>query len=304
MHETTKDAWKYADECMRREARVCFEMQTRGEPADVQRLVDSIRAHEPHVVVAAGGDGTVSEVARALVAAPTTPALAIVPLGTANNVARSLGLSAFHRGGRSAADRAVAAIVGRHEKSIDLGEVEGRPFIGSFAVGMDADILRTRNHFRRLFGLGRTAGGYPLYLCSCAVNALRAHGGPAELTMNGAARRERLYNLLITNTPIYAGEFRFVAAELPDDGCLDLHVFTGALDYLRRYPAAWRRHVRFERGLPVERSESVRVRDLTIETDSPVSAQLDGEEMEAAKRFVVRVLPAALVVKVPAPVER
>jgi diacylglycerol kinase family enzyme len=279
-------------------------METGGERADVERLLDLIIGHEPNVVVAAGGDGTVSDVVRALVSAPAAPALAILPLGTANNVARSLGLSSLHRGGKAAADEAVAAVVAGGERRIDLGEVDGRTFIGSFAAGMDADILRTRNRLRERFGLGRKVGGYPLYLWSCAANVLQSHGAMAKLTVNGAGRRARFYNILITNTPIYAGEFRFTTDACPDDSWLDLHLFTGAFDYLRRYPAAWRRHVRYERGLPVADPERERVRDLVIQAETPVSAQLDGEELEPASRFAVRALPAALRVKVRRPAGR
>jgi diacylglycerol kinase family enzyme len=301
LHRTTDIAWQYAIGRLRRDANVCVEMETEGEHADVDRLIDLIRLHEPAVVVAGGGDGTVSDVVRALMAVPQAPALAILPLGTGNNVARSLGLSSFRHQGKAAADRAVAAIVGGRVQPIDLGEVDGRLFIGSFAVGMDADILSTRNRLRRSLRLGRKIGGYPLYLWSCAVNVFRPHGGPAKLMVNGSCRRVRLYNLLITNTPIYAGEFRFVAGYTPDDGWLDLHQFDGPADYLRRYPAAWRRHVRYQRRLGVSETERERVRNLVIETEQPVRAQRDGEEVEAAARFVVRVLPAALEVKVPIP---
>jgi diacylglycerol kinase family enzyme len=207
----------------------------------------------------------------------------------------------LQRNGNAAADRAIAAIVHGREKRIDLGEVDGRPFVGAFAVGMDADILHTRNRLRRRFRFGRKIGGYPLYIWSCAVNLLRTHGGAAELTLKGSTHKARFYNFLITNTPIYAGEFRFVDEDTADDGWLDLHLFTDATDYLRRYPAAWRRHVRHERGLEVAEPAVERVQDIVLETDQPMSAQLDGEELAAASCFVVRVLPAQLAVKVPVP---
>jgi diacylglycerol kinase family enzyme len=274
-------------------------MTTSGVEGDVDRLVDLIRTHEPDVIVAAGGDGTVSEVVRAIVSSPRKPVLAIAPLGTANNVARCVGLTSFRQHGNAAADRAVEAIVHGRKQHIDLGEVDGRTFVGAFAVGMDADILCTRNRLRRRFELGREIGGYPLYFWSCAVNVFRTHGGTAELTVNGSTRSARFYNLLITNTPIYAGEFRFVAEDTSDDGWLDLHLFADAPDYLRRYPAAWRRHVRHQRGLEVAAPVEERVRNLVIQNGEPMNAQLDGEELEAAARFVVRVLPAELEMKVP-----
>jgi diacylglycerol kinase family enzyme len=133
------------------------------------------------------------------------------------------------------------------------------------------------------------------------VNVLQQQGGTAALTVDGSPRQARFFNILVTNTAIYAGEFRFVAEDSAEDGCLDLHLFTDRFDYLRRYPAAWRRHVRYEQGLRVQVLEKERVRDLVIESEKPVTAQLDGEELQAARRFVVRVLPAALRLKVPVP---
>lgn len=304
LHGTTQAAWQHAIERLRRDANVSVEVQTRGETADLQHLIDLIHAHQPDVVVAAGGDGTVSDVVRALVATPSPPALGIFPLGTANNVARSLGLASIRRAGTAGADRAAAAIVGRNEKRIDLGEADGRPFIGSFALGMDADILGTRNRLQRSWGLPRRIGGYPLYFWSFGVNVFRRHGGEARLTVDGCQRRQHFYNILVTNTPIHAGEFRFVGKDFPDDGRLDLHPFGGAADYLRQYPAAWRRHVHHEAGRVVLDPERARVRNLTIETEDPVSAQMDGEEIPPATRFVIRVLPGALVVKVPPSTDR
>ena len=258
-------------------------------------------------MVAAGGDGTVSEVVQAMVAAALdpAPALAIMPLGTANDIARSFGLLSFRQHGLIAVERATAALIDGCDHRIDLGQVTAnertRLFVGNFSVGMDADILATRNRLQRQLRLGRGIGGYPLYLWSCAVNALaRRHGGRMRLRIDGAERIVRLYNLLVTNTPQYAGEFRFDADNAADDGRLDLHLFGGALDYLRRYPAAWRRHVRYHRGEVVAPPREIeRVREVLIELERPIAAQLDGEEWNATARYCVRVVPNALAIRVP-----
>ena len=296
-------AWQRTVERLRRRAIVCGELQTSGDSANGERVAQLITETQPEIVVAAGGDGTVTEVVQGIMLAASNPApaLAIVPLGTANNVARSLGLRSFRQDPDAAVDLTVAAILDGQQRHIDLGQVGTRHFVGSFAIGMDADILVTRNRAQRRLRLGRRIGGYPLYLWSCAVNLLRHRSTAARLRIDGSDRSAIVYNLLVTNTPIYAGEFRFDADNSVDDGQLDLHLFSGPLDYLRRYPAAWRRHVRYARGLRVEPPHAVRrVRELVIELASSVSCQLDGEEGSSAASYRVRALPRALAVRVPA----
>jgi diacylglycerol kinase family enzyme len=294
-------AWSRGRESLRRDAIVCGELETCADGDNVRRMRRLLSDTRAEIVIVAGGDGTVSDVVQAimLTRVEERPALAILPFGTANNVARSLGLVSCRHGGAQAVDLAVATALNGAQRQIDLGRVGQRHFVGSFALGMDADILMTRNRLRSR--LSRRLGGYPLYLCSCALNLLRPHGASTRLCVDGSAVTSRAYNVLITNTPIYAGEFRFGNDNSSDDGYLDLHLFEGPLDYLRRFPAAWRRHVRHTRGLssraPRERQL---VRTLQVELASPVACQLDGEEYEAAASYEVSVVPLALTVRVPA----
>jgi diacylglycerol kinase family enzyme len=295
---------------LRRDAIVCGELETCADGENVRRMTHLLGDTRPEIVIAAGGDGTVSDVVQAimLTRVDERPALAILPFGTANNVARSLGMISCRYGGAKAVDLAVATALHGAQRQIDLGRVGlgrvgQRHFVGSFALGMDADILIMRNRLRsRLRSrLRRRLGGYPLYLCSCALNLLRPHGAAARLWVDGSAVTSRAYNLLITNTPIYAGEFRFGTDNSSDDGYLDLHLFEGPLDYLRRFPAAWRRHVRHTRGLPSRAPrERQLVRTLQVELASPVACQLDGEEYASAASYEIGVVPRALTVRVPA----
>lgn len=299
--------WQRAASEVRRCGNLCGELATRGD-GDVADITRFVRETRPAIVVAAGGDGTVSEVVQAIMAAGVNPqpALAIMPLGTANDIARSFGLWSFRQRGGAAVERAVTAWRDGRDHRIDLGHASTTDrqcyFAGSFALGMDADILAMRNRLRRRFHLGRRLSGYPLYLWSCGANVLaRSHGGDVRLRVDGAEQSARFYNLLVTNTPQYAGEFRFDADNSVDDGRLDLHLFAGGLDYLRRYPAAWRRHVHYHRDEPVAPPGLQRVRELQIELTAPLAAQLDGEEWGTASSFTIRAVPNALVIRVPPP---
>ena len=82
-------------------------------------------------VIAVGGDGTVNEVARGLVGSQT--ALGIVPKGSGNGLARSLGLS-------MKSDQVIQQLVSGRRIAIDSCELNGRPFFCTCGVGFDAFI--------------------------------------------------------------------------------------------------------------------------------------------------------------------
>jgi diacylglycerol kinase family enzyme len=270
-------------------------LETAGDGRDGERIASLLDATRPAVAVAAGGDGTAREVAEAVWRQPDRPALGFLPFGTGNNIARSLGLQSVRRHGPAAVERAVAAICSGQSVPIDLGAVGERCFLGSFAVGMDGAILAARNRWRARFGFGRGRGGYALYLASCAANLVRQRVVAARLHVDGVAEQRSIYDLVVTNTAIYAGEFRFDADDHHDDGRLDLQIVTGPLDYLRAFPTAWRRHVRRQRGEQVVAEPGLRrIEQLEIEFAESVASQLDGEEGPRADRFSARVVPHAL----------
>ncbi len=273
--------------------------ETLGDGADQRRIGEWLETVRPSVAVAAGGDGTVGALAAALmgVAAAKRPPLGIIPLGTANNVARSLGLTALRGGHVAAARSAVGAILGGATRLLDLGQVDGRWFVGSFAIGMDGEILALRNRWRSRLA---RRGGYPLYLLSCAVNLARHRGAGARLAVDGVACEAAAYNLLVLNTALYAGEFRFDGADASGDGRLDLHVFTGASDYVGRFVAAWRRHLAAQRGAAIVAPPGLqRITQLSAELARPLASQIDGEEGPHTARFTLAVHAAALQVCVP-----
>jgi diacylglycerol kinase family enzyme len=95
------------------------------------------------VVVAAGGDGTVSSVAATLVDTPV--ALGVLPVGTLNHFAKDLGLPLDLPG-------AVEAIVQGNRRQIDVGEVNGRTFINNSSIGIYPVVVRHRDKQRQQLG--------------------------------------------------------------------------------------------------------------------------------------------------------
>ena len=276
---------------------------TRGDARDLEHIRGVVREQRPDVLVAAGGDGTVNQTVEGLLAAgEPMPALGILPLGTANNVARSLGLLSCRHVGEAAVDLAVQAIARGPERVIDVGTVGGRHFVGSFAAGMDADILAMRNRWRRIIGTRNLLSGYPLYLVSCAANLLaRRHGARTHVVVDGVGRDVSAYNVLVTNTALYAGEFRFDPGDPSADEKLDLQVMTGPVEYVRLFVSAWRRYLgaRRDKRVPPPRALE-RVRRIVLSCRTPVPSQVDGEEFCVTDRYEIEVRARAFRVRVPA----
>ena len=117
--------WRLALASLRSGGSVGAELNTSADGRHIEDIVRVVRESRPEVVIAAGGDGTVSDVVQAIMLSDVAerPALAIIPFGTANNVARSLGLISCRHGGEKAVDLAVATALNGAERQIDLGRV-------------------------------------------------------------------------------------------------------------------------------------------------------------------------------------
>ena len=122
------------------------EVREIGRGADVASEIAAARAGRPDVLVAGGGDGTVSAVAAALVDSDIV--LGILPLGTLNHFAKDLGLPLE-------LEAAAAAIVAGRSTRIDVGEVNGRVFINNSSLGLYPEIVRDREQQQRRLGRGK-----------------------------------------------------------------------------------------------------------------------------------------------------
>lgn len=278
--------------------RITAQLETRGDGDDAQRIADAAARAAAGVVVVAGGDGTVALAVTALLALSEVarPALAILPSGTGNNAARSFGLRAL-RDGDGALALAVEAALHGERRAIDVGLVNERPFLGSFALGLDGEILRARNRLApKLAAIGAHAD-YGLYLASFALcfASARQSRWRARLLLDGVAERCTLFNAVVTNAAVYAGPLRFDAASECTDGLLDLHATGSASRYVAEYPQAWIRYLRVLRGAAAEASPLLRrAREIEIEPDAAVAALVDGEELPSAAAYRIRVLPRAI----------
>ena len=138
------------DEALIQQVRGLFEAA--GRPAEVSlargggqieaKVADAI-AQQADVIVAGGGDGTVSTVAAALAGGEI--ALGVLPLGTFNHFAKDLGLALT-------LEAAVRQIVAGQRTRVDVGEVNGRVFINNSSLGLYPDIVHDRDQQQKHIG--------------------------------------------------------------------------------------------------------------------------------------------------------
>lgn len=257
------------------------------EPAHGEPLAELVREAVRdgcNLVVAAGGDGTVSAVADAL--AGTDATLGIVPLGTANVLAGELGIPLD-------LDAACRLLAGVHAvAAIDAMELDGTRYLTQVGAGLDAAMIRdTPGEHKRRFG--RVA-----YVWT----ALRGLVGLAPrrfaVTVDGVTTRPRAVQVLVANCGTLGRRpFRWGADIRPDDGRLDVIVIR-ARTLLDFAVTGWHFLTGRHREAP-DVSYHAATGAVTLATRTPMPVQADGE-IVAQTPVTVRLVPGAVRVVVPA----
>ena len=264
------------------------------------------------VVAGIGGDGThagvINGMMKARAAGIPIPQYAFIPLGTGNDIAKSLGIRLRDEFTDRDLYRAVSAITHGADYRLDLGVINGTYFADALTVGLDSRILIERNSSKRALEripwLKFMAKGRFLYTLSFGSRFFQQLPVEGEIWVDGRLWYQgQLINVVVNNTRIYAGDFDFSSEAYPDDGLLDVVMFTELADYLTRYLLALRHNPAKVRDLSDElhrRSRRVQGRDIQIRMARPESAQIDGEELPAASVFKVAVEQQVLSIKTPA----
>jgi len=249
--------------------------------AELSTRIDEAIARRPDVIVAGGGDGTVSSVAAAL--ADGTIALGVLPLGTLNHFAKDLGLpleldAAVERVARGAIER------------VDIGEVNGRVFINNSSLGLYPAIVRDRELQRKRLGRGK----WPA-LAWASLSALRRFPFlSARLSVDGVERRLRTPFVFIGNNEYLMEGFAIGERDRLDDGRLSVYVVQRAsrasllLLALRALVGRLKQARDFEAMLAGEIVVESRHRRLRVATD--------GEITLMAPPLRYRIRPKALLV--------
>lgn len=219
-----------------------------------------VKVERLRCIVAAGGDGTVADLANRYPGIP----IAILPLGTENLLAQYLGI---RRCGKT-----LAGIICRDRfQVLDSATANGRRFLLMLSAGVDADIVQAlhasrRGNIRRLGYIWPTVRAF----LSSVPRIYQATSGDGRFSILGS-------HIIVTNVPMYGFGLAFSPGTPPDDGLLEVRAFHGT----NRWQIIWHA-VKLKLGLSlgsqeVSRFSASSVRITCVGVADQIASQCDGD---------------------------
>ncbi len=226
------------------------------------------------VCVAVGGDGTVNEVARSLRHSPT--ALAIIPMGSGNGLARHLQVPMDP-------DGALRVLSRCQIKELDYGLINDIPFFCTCGVGFDAFISeKFANSGKR--GLGT-------YIENTLRGGLSYQPETYELTIDGEKEHYKAFLIACGNASQYGNNFYIAPQASMSDGLLDVTI----IEPVKVMDAPQLVMQMMNKTLDTNSHvRTLQCKSLHIHRDQPGVIHYDGEPAEAGTDIEVRLMPKGL----------
>ncbi len=231
------------------------------------------------MVVAAGGDGTVHDIASALAGSAT--ALGIVPIGSGNGFARGLGIGGSPR-------QALSVLKSGTDVEIDVAEMNGEPFFCVSGLGFDALVGES-------FSKSRVRGFFP-YLGIAAKESLQYKPVEVSLYLDDREIVAKVFLVTVANTRQF-GSGAIIAPDAdPTDGLLDVVVIRNlnALEMLLHTPRLFDGSIESH-----SRVEIYRCRSLRILRSHLGPLHVDGEPIQSGPVLEYTLRPRGVRVRLP-----
>lgn len=248
-----------------------------GAPGEEQKLAERALAAGAQTIVAVGGDGTCGRIANAILGSAIPCRLAVVPAGTGNDFAKTLGVEGY-------SPEQIADLVVRGDATqIDVGFADGHYFLNSCGFGFDASVLAASDKVRFLTGDA-------VYVYS-ALRQLFSYRG-VDVAANGSVNGGRMLMVTVSNGRFLGGVFRIAPHASVLDGRLDA-CFIGDSNVVERVKL----FVGAMRGahLGMRSVTAVNVQELALTFASNPLMEMDGELRAASSATVeLKCIPRAL----------
>lgn len=230
-------------------------------------------------IVAAGGDGTVNEVAKALV--NTDASLCIIPCGSGNGLARFLNIPVKLK-------EAINVLNTGHALSIDFGKINDNPFFCTCGVGFDA-------HIGNKFASSHSRGFWT-YLKETVKAFFHYKPKKYKIKIDGEKLKTRAFLITVANAGQYGNDAYIAPQADITDGMLDLCILTP-------FP----KHKAFHLGYrlfnrTMDQCSYIKVRKgqaITIKRKKKGEVHLDGEPAIMGKKLKITIVEKGLNVIVP-----
>lgn len=255
---------------------------THVQSLSADHACEEIRKHRDLVdfVILGGGDGTISSAAKCLYETGLT--LAILPLGTANDLARSLDIPAE-------LDQAFQIIIDNHRRTIDLGCVNGHLFFNAAHIGLGVDITY------ELTPEVKKTWGVLSYLKALLCAVARTKSFSVTLVADHKKIKTRSIELGIGNGRYYGGGNVIDEQCTIDNGLLSLYSLKPQSLWELLTLAPLLRDGKIDQ---MQRVVTVRAKRIEVHTNSRKEVHADGEPVTRTPA-TFKVIPGALQVIAP-----
>jgi len=259
-----------------------YEVHPSVSPGHAFKIADAMVKQGEKWIVAVGGDGTVNEVASALV--NTNARLGIVPAGSGNGLARHLGISLQ-------VTEALAVIHNHKDQVIDAGSVNGRYFFCTFGTGFDASVGKKFSQDSRR--------GMRSYVRAIIHQYIKY--SPKTYILKTGRKKVKLKAFLVTfaNAGQYGNNAYIAPNAVINDGMLDLCILS-PFPKSSTITLGLRLFFKNIDQSPYLEVMQVKKARLKRKGHRKITIHLDGEPMNMKSPLKVKVVPAALHVMVPA----
>ena len=226
------------------------------------------------VIVAVGGDGTVNEVASAIVSTDTP--LGIIPFGSGNGLSRFLKIPMD-------AEKALKNLTSGRVELIDTATMGGMPFFNMAGMGFDAHIAEVFSHNKKR--------GFISYIKSTFEEFSKYKPQMYQMQIDGKTYNRKAFMLSIANSSQYGNNAHISPHASVQDGLLDICVITKFP--LWRLPEMGIRMITATSD-KVKFVEIIRGKQVEIKREKPGPIHLDGEPQVMDTDIMVKVVPASL----------
>jgi len=249
-------------------------------PGEAARLAAGAVDDGYATILAVGGDGTANEIASGMIGSDA--ALALYPVGSGNDLARSLG----YPRGRKRRHLARWLATEARRRTIDVGEVNGRIFLNVAGVGIDGYVAE------RVVASERVVGPRWAYLVGSLVGIATYRPREMEVRIDGETQVGRFLTVVASNGRYFGSGMTPAPRARLDDGMLDVTV-AGDISKLGAVAALAKLYFgRHENGTTIVTRTA---REIEIDLERPHPMEIDGE-VAHAEHLSIRIRPAAIAV--------
>lgn len=225
------------------------------------------------LIVAVGGDGTINEIAQALIVSSTP--LGIIPMGSGNGLSRHFNIPHDPK-------KAIEVINEQHSQWIDTVKINQTAYIGVAGIGFDAEVSHAFAELEKR--------GFSSYIKVIIGELPHYKPKEYELVIDGKSLIEKAFLICFANSKQYGNNAFIAPHALIDDGYLDVII----LKEFPKHATPKLVHDLFNRHIE-DSKYTIKLRCQEVIIKKPLQyIHLDGEPMQFSEDVYIRVLPSSL----------